>query len=383
MAKRLFALVITVLVTLFAFSLCNAAVTFRTNDPDGAPPPYPTGTTFHGGIWVESDEPVSATGFALYMEFDNVRAELANTSAPFTIGADFASWTVFDNSVVDSNKIFLSVINFMGSVDLSGGPYMIASVEFTKLTDTRVYFRFLEDEADYKTRYLIGGDDFVPDILIDEPDLSLPVEMSTFTAAVVNGSVVIKWSTESEINNLGFDLYRSESPDAQFVKINPAYIKGSGTDATPHDYRFVDESAVVGKTYYYYLETISFSGERDRSHIIKVIIDASGKMKVTGLMHPTAFALLQNFPNPFNPETWIPFHLADTADVTIRIFDIKGQELRTIHLGQVPAGYYDTRGKAALWDGRDSYGQEVSSGIYFYHLTAGDFHATRKLTIIK
>jgi flagellar hook assembly protein FlgD len=100
-------------------------------------------------------------------------------------------------------------------------------------------------------------------------------------------------------------------------------------------------------------------------------------------MQPAKPALLQNFPNPFNPETWIPFHLADDADVTIRIFDIRGKQIRAIHLGQTPAGYYETRGNAAFWDGRDSYGQGVSSGIYFYNLTAGTFSATNKLTIIK
>jgi hypothetical protein len=213
----------------------------------------------------------------------------------------------------------------------------------------------------------------------------LPVVFSGFTVHydAPKSQVILKWSTESEINNLGFDVYRSGSPEGQFVKVNSSYIKGAGTNATPHDYQFVDESAVVGKTYYYYLETISFSGERERSHIIKVIVDVSGKVKVTGLMQPTTFALLQNFPNPFNPETWIPFHLVNDADVTIRIFDIRGQEIRIIHLGQRHAGYYDTKGKAVLWDGRDNYGQEVSSGIYFYSLTAGKFHATKKLTIIK
>jgi len=214
-------------------------------------------------------------------------------------------------------------------------------------------------------------------------DIALPVELSIFSAVVEDSHIILKWRTESEINNLGFDVYRSENPDGKFVKVNPAYIKGAGTDSTPHDYQFVDESAAVGKTYYYYLETISFSGERERSHIIKVIVDISGKVKVTGLMQPTTFALLQNFPNPFNPETWIPFRLANDADVTIRIFDIRGQEIRAIYLGQKPAGDYDTKGKAVLWDGRDSYGQEVSSGIYFYNLTAGNFSATKKLTIIK
>jgi hypothetical protein len=213
----------------------------------------------------------------------------------------------------------------------------------------------------------------------------LPAIMSGFTAYynAQKSAVTLKWSTVSEVNNLGFDVYRSESPDGKFVKISPAYIKGAGTDSTPHDYQFADERAVVGKTYYYYLETISFSGERERTNIIKVIIDASGKTRVTGLMQPEKPALLQNFPNPFNPETWIPFHLADDADVTIRIFDIRGKQIRTIHLGQISAGYYETRGNAAFWDGRDSYGQEVSSGIYFYNLTAGTFSATKKLTIIK
>jgi hypothetical protein len=230
------------------------------------------------------------------------------------------------------------------------------------------------------TKFLV-----TPATRVDLLDIPLPVELSAFNATFDSktSQVTLKWRTESEINNLGFDVYRSEDPEGQFVKVNSAYIKGAGTDATPHDYQFVDESAVVGKTYYYYLETISFSGERERSHIIKVIIDVSGKVSVTGLMQPTAFALLQNFPNPFNPETWIPFRLAKDADVTIRIFNLRGQEVRTIHIGQMPAGWYDTRGKAVRWDGRDSYGQEVSSGIYFYSLTAGKFHATKKLTIIK
>jgi hypothetical protein len=211
----------------------------------------------------------------------------------------------------------------------------------------------------------------------------LSVVFSSFTADAKNSEVTLKWRAEGEINNLGFDVYRSGSPDGNFVKVSPVYIKGAGTDSNPHNYQFVDENVVVGKTYYYYLETISFSGEREGSHIIKVIIDASGKAKVTDLMKPVTSALLQNFPNPFNPETWIPFRLAQDADVTIRIFDIRGQEVRTIYLGQIPAGYYGTKGKAAFWDGRDSYGQEVSSGMYFYSITAGTFNATKKLTIIK
>jgi hypothetical protein len=214
-------------------------------------------------------------------------------------------------------------------------------------------------------------------------DGPLPVVLSSFTARydAKKFEVALIWLTESELNNLGFDVYRGKSIDGPFTKITPALIKGAGTDSTPHSYKFIDESVGVDNTYYYYLENISFDGTRDRSDIIRVIIDKSGKLNV-GLATPE-FALLQNFPNPFNPETWIPFRLGQEADVTIRIFDVKGQNIRTIHLGRLSAGFYTTRGKAAFWDGKDTFGESVSSGIYFYNLTAGDLSATKKLTVVK
>ena len=93
--------------------------------------------------------------------------------------------------------------------------------------------------------------------------------------------------------------------------------------------------------------------------------------------------LLQNYPNPFNPDTWIPFKLAQSAPVTINIYDTKGQLVRTLHIGNKGAGIYVTKDKAAYWDGMDSLGENVGSGIYFYTLQAGDFRATRKMLIVK
>jgi hypothetical protein len=212
-------------------------------------------------------------------------------------------------------------------------------------------------------------------------DMPLPVGLSSFTAVVEDSQIILKWITTSEINNLGFDVYRSESPDGEFVKVNPAYIKGAGTDVTPHSYQFVDSIVEIGKTYYYYIEDISFSGERNRSFTIKVIVLAGRQPSVR--MLPEAFALLQNYPNPFNPETWIPFQLPQDADVIVGIYDIKGQLVKTINLGIKTAGFYYAKERAARWDGKDEYGQKVSSGVYFYSLTAGTFKATRKLIILK
>ena len=98
---------------------------------------------------------------------------------------------------------------------------------------------------------------------------------------------------------------------------------------------------------------------------------------------PETTALLPNYPNPFNPETWIPYHLAQAANVTLTIYDVRGGVVRTLRLGHQPAGVYQSRGRAAYWDGRNQIGEQVASGLYFYTLTAGDFTATCKMLIRK
>ena len=98
---------------------------------------------------------------------------------------------------------------------------------------------------------------------------------------------------------------------------------------------------------------------------------------------PKETALLANYPNPFNPETWIPYQLAEPAEVTLTIYDINGQLVRRLAVGHQAAGMYQSRSRAAYWDGRNQLGESVASGLYFYTLTAGDFTATRRMLILK
>lgn len=107
---------------------------------------------------------------------------------------------------------------------------------------------------------------------------------------------------------------------------------------------------------------------------------------------PTTNNLFQNYPNPFNPETWIPYQLAKPAEVAIRIYNIKGQLIHTLNLGLKPAGFYMSKDRAAYWDGKDSSGEKVVSGVYFYTLQVGEaipkigveeFSATQKMVIVK
>ena len=98
---------------------------------------------------------------------------------------------------------------------------------------------------------------------------------------------------------------------------------------------------------------------------------------------PEETTLLHNYPNPFNPETWIPYQLAHAADVTLTIYDTKGVLVRQLDLGYQQAGYYTNRTRAAYWDGRNHLGEAVRSGIYFYQLRAGDYAALQKMVILK
>ena len=93
--------------------------------------------------------------------------------------------------------------------------------------------------------------------------------------------------------------------------------------------------------------------------------------------------LLLNYPNPFNPETWIPFRLAEDTDVTLDIYDASGRLVRNLDIGHSKAGIYESRDKAIYWDGRNDLGENVASGVYFYHLTAGEYSATRRMVILK
>ncbi len=98
---------------------------------------------------------------------------------------------------------------------------------------------------------------------------------------------------------------------------------------------------------------------------------------------PAETELLRNYPNPFNPETWIPYHLSEDADVRLTIYSVNGEVVRDIDVGHQTAAKYDSRSKAIYWDGRNRFGEQVASGIYFYSLSAGDFSATRKMVILK
>lgn len=195
-------------------------------------------------------------------------------------------------------------------------------------------------------------------------DLVTSVELASFRASFNDfDGVKISWVTSREINNSGFDLLRSVSNEGPFTKLNTELLKTN----VKGEYSFVDKNLEVGVRYFYLLEDIDVNGVRTQHGPIYIDVTA-----------PETFELSQNYPNPFNPETKIHFQLPKSGKVVIKIFDVLGREVRTLVDGDRNAGFHEV-----TWDARDNFGRQVSTGIYYYQITAGEFRQTKKMLLMK
>jgi len=195
----------------------------------------------------------------------------------------------------------------------------------------------------------------------------IPVELQCFTAAVFASNVKLEWSTATETNNQGFEILRSAQNDIKSWE-NIGFVSGFGTTTEVHHYSFADESLQPGN-YQYRLKQIDFDGSFEYSNIIEVSIDA-----------PTIFSLEQNYPNPFNPSTKIKYtipsvetHRDASLIVTLKVYDVLGNEVATLVNQERPAGTYEVE--------FDSEG--MPSGVYFYQLEAGEYVSTKKMVLIR
>ena len=168
-------------------------------------------------------------------------------------------------------------------------------------------------------------------------------------------------------------------------------VSGGEGDAGQYDVTFVDTKAARAAQVGDVLEIKAESpnpliGVQPLRHIVSVDDVKNSRIQLAELVTyeiPAKTELLLNYPNPFNPETWIPFRLAEDSQVSLTIYDRTGRVVRSVDVGHRPAAVYETRAKAIYWDGRNDFGERVASGMYFYTLTAKDFSATRRMVILK
>jgi photosystem II stability/assembly factor-like uncharacterized protein len=208
--------------------------------------------------------------------------------------------------------------------------------------------------VDELTGWVVGNNG----LILKTDNGGVPVELTSFVAESINGKVQLKWTTATEINNSGFQVER-KTENNEFINIG--FVPGFGTTTEPKSYSFIDENAKSG-TYTYRLKQIDYDGSFEYSNDVEIEIS-----------YLLEFVLEQNFPNPFNPTTKIRYSLKDGCDVTLCVYDVLGNKISSLVNSYQKAGIYEV-----IFNGSN-----LSSGIYFYHLKAGEFTAIKKLILLK
>jgi len=242
------------------------------------------------------------------------------------------------------------------SVDLINNPSIDVPLSFTLdaswVTDKCQLAAFIQN---LDTKEILQGDKvWVADLM------PVPVELTSFTAQASTEGVLLKWTTASELNNHGFEIERSQD-GTEFYTV--AFIQGAGTTTEGKEYSYTDNIEYKGgETFFYRLKQVDLDGRIEYSDIVEVELDV-----------PKDFALHQNYPNPFNPSTTIKYAVPKTSLVSIKVYDLTGQEVASLVNEVKEVGTYEIK-----FDARN-----LASGVYIYRMIAGNFTSVKKLNILK
>ena len=196
----------------------------------------------------------------------------------------------------------------------------------------------------------------------------LPVELSSFSAIILESGIKLVWRTETEVNNYGFEIQKSGDRSLESEWNAIGFVQGNGNSNSPKNYSFIDETVTAGK-YAYRLKQIDTDGQFEYSKVIEVNLDS-----------PSKFELAQNYPNPFNPTTTISFILPEAGNVKLTVYNIIGEQVAELINGYKEAGVYSINFNASdLSVG----GQRLNSGVFFYELSTDNFTDIKKMILMK
>ncbi|MFH1010444.1 MAG: T9SS type A sorting domain-containing protein, partial [bacterium] len=192
-------------------------------------------------------------------------------------------------------------------------------------------------------------------------DTPLPVELSTFEAIAGDRQVTLNWTTASELNNDYFEVQRNLAGNWTTL----GQVDGAGTSVIARNYSYTDHAVVNGVTYTYRLLSHDING---------IVHEYGATVEATpGAPTPTEYALSQNYPNPFNPQTSITYAVKEAGFVTLKVYNLMGQEVATLVSAKMSAGHYTASFAAS----------DLPSGIYVYRLEVNDFTAQKKMVLLK
>lgn len=278
---------------------------------------------------------------------------------------------------INSSTVYENIVTWRQFAEyyLGNGPLIGVAVTYdggatsTSLWETQITGNILAEEQSisflpasntYQLIFYLNGNSFninlwnIDDVQVD---YIVPVELVSFTASSIEGSVELSWVTSTETNNSGFEVQRSSGGDFQTI----AFIEGNGTTTETHAYSYSDRNLNSG-SYSYRLKQIDYDGTFKFSKVVEVDV---------ALL--TEFVLDQNYPNPFNPSTTIKFSLPEASDVTLSIYNTLGQKVTDLVSTKLEAGRYSYEWNAS----------NVSAGMYIYELRADKFVSIKKMILLK
>ena len=195
---------------------------------------------------------------------------------------------------------------------------------------------------------------------------ALAMDLMSFEGSASETEVVLHWVTGTELDRLGFNIHRSDREEDDFSRINTSVIYATGDATIGGSYVYTDEDAVPGVTHYYRLESIAIDGSSTLHDPVAVTIPGT-----------IAYALAA-YPNPFNPETVVRYDLPEAGSVSLMLYNLMGQTVRVL-----VSGHQGTGSHRVVWDGRDSEGQAVVSGVYLCRMVVGEYSVVRKLLLVR
>ncbi len=284
-----------------------------------------------------------------------------NMELRFNYYEDYWSNIVYVGAAItgDGGNSYTSIWELQASGN--SGPEQI-TINFTGIDNMQLALYYTGDANDIDFWY-------VDDITLMDLD-AVPVELSSFSAAELNGDIVLNWTTATETNNKGFEIQKAREESEDRIKETEweaaGFIEGKGTSTEPAAYTFSDTKVNSGK-YLYRLKQVNFDGTFEYSNEIEAEVSS-----------PSEFSLRQNYPNPFNPSTKIGFSIPVDARVKLNIYNVLGQKVKTLIDGDLPSGE-----KSISFDA-----SSLNSGIYFYQLEASTpdgkkFTSVRKMILTK
>lgn len=315
-----------------------------------------------------------------FYDFPNGEGTQANSENTITVTGGHANYSVVNTQPGDPPDPSF-VVSFHRCLTLLGsGPWTISvsndTAQWAAYKQGGTWYSAAFDQGVATLTVTAAKNQEIELLTGSGNDPTLPVTLSHFSATMTAENYVqLTWISQTETNLMGYNVYRSNSDNLSSATQICPMIEGTNTSQA-QTYVYVDKDLVEDGTYYYWLQNVDLDGSNAFHGPVSAVFSITGNGGTPPI--PTATQLDNAYPNPFNPNTTIRYQLEGAGKVKIEIYNTRGQLVRSFEKGHDAAGHY-----GIVWDGRDSSGRELPSGVYLYKMSCGKYSSSKKMVLKK